>query len=351
MIYVDKLDVTESDFLSLLDKTRSGCLAELTGVDVKSISPIDFEKMVLKQAEISAEGTGFKGHIKPAGSNSFPDILAKGYFGVEVKITISDKWTTIGNSVLESNRDKDVQRIYIFFGKLGGSPDIKFRTYQECLCDVGVTHSPRYKIDMKLGQGESIFEKMDTTYDKLRQSDDPIGSIKEFYRARLREGEALWWIDARSENIPVPVLRSLHKLTDDEKDKIIVEAMILFPEIFGGRFRDKFERATVYFISSKNVYSSHFRDLFSGYGQKFISVHKKKVKVQKILFHLNRLSKEIKKSLNTFDEQKLIAYWGVEKINDNRLDQWKELLNKKSKTKIESISASEIFEAGLDVKD
>lgn len=51
---------------------------------------------------------------------------------------------------METNRVAELHHIYMLFGKLGGSRDIRYRRYEECLSSIGVTHSPRYKIDMTL---------------------------------------------------------------------------------------------------------------------------------------------------------------------------------------------------------
>ena len=54
-----------------------------------------------------------------------------------------------------------IERIYMTFGKLGGNP-IEFlsKPYEQCLYGIAVTHMPRYLIDMRLNQGETIFDKM-----------------------------------------------------------------------------------------------------------------------------------------------------------------------------------------------
>ena len=83
--------------------------------------------------------------------HKFPDILAEKYYGIEVKSTVSDSWTSTGSSIVETTRIKDVEDIYMLFGKLGGDvPQFKCRPYQDVLYDIAVTHSPRYLINMEL---------------------------------------------------------------------------------------------------------------------------------------------------------------------------------------------------------
>lgn len=117
MIYIAKFDVKEDAFLDLLSRTRIlilNCLKE------KDVSPNQFETVVFDQMCEAAKQTEFEGSIKRASAHSFPDIVANKYFGVEVKMTSQDHWISTGNSVLESLRVADVERVYIVFGKFGG---------------------------------------------------------------------------------------------------------------------------------------------------------------------------------------------------------------------------------------
>ena len=118
---------------------------------------VSFEFFVFEQMCLAAKDSKFEGTINQTGKQTFPDIIANKYYGIEVKVTAEDKWVSTGNSVLEGTRVEAVEKIYMFFGKLGGVADIKYRQYQDCLCEVGVTHSPRYKIDMLLAQGAFNF--------------------------------------------------------------------------------------------------------------------------------------------------------------------------------------------------
>ncbi|MDE7454448.1 MAG: hypothetical protein K2M64_01310, partial [Clostridia bacterium] len=80
-----------------------------------------------------AKGTQFEGTICLVSGSSFPDIVANKLYGVEVKSTEKNHWTSIGSSILESTRDVDVQRIFLTFGKLGRPVQFLTRPYEECL--------------------------------------------------------------------------------------------------------------------------------------------------------------------------------------------------------------------------
>jgi len=224
----------------------------------KNILPIYFETVVFEKIQEAAEGTIFAGTIKQTGTHAFPDIIANGYFGIEVKMTTSNHWTSTGNSVLESSRIESVERIYIMFGKFGGKMDIRFRLYQECLPGISVTHSPRYRINMELPIGKSIFDKIGIDYNTLRKDDNTIKKIKEYYKSKLKNGEELWWIDQESSKKDVsPIIRPFRNLSFKEKENFIIESMILFPEIFGNNSA-KFERAAAYLITEYNAVSANF---------------------------------------------------------------------------------------------
>lgn len=89
-----------------------------------------------------AQGTSFEGTIVEWDGRRFPDIVANKFYGIEVKTTTKNHWKTTGNSVLESTRIEDVERIFMLFGKLGKPIEFRGRAYEECLSEVVVTHSP-----------------------------------------------------------------------------------------------------------------------------------------------------------------------------------------------------------------
>src|SRR5699024_11116667 len=95
-------------------------------------------------------GTVFEDSFVMVSGQRFPDIVAMGYFGVEVKTTKSDNWISTGSSIIESTRVDGVEKIYLLFGKLSRNVEFRSRPYEDCLSDIVVTHSPRYKIDMEL---------------------------------------------------------------------------------------------------------------------------------------------------------------------------------------------------------
>ena len=167
-----------------------------------------------------AVGSSFENSIELIGGQKFPDIVAKRYYGIEVKTTTQNHWKTTGNSVLESTRVEDVERIFMLFGKLGEPIEFKSRPYEECLSEVVVTHSPRYLIDMNLGAGETIFDKIKMPYDTLRTRPNPIKPITDYYKSKLKPGQDLWWIDQENSKPSNLVINIWNNLNVSERQDV-----------------------------------------------------------------------------------------------------------------------------------
>lgn len=342
-------DVSETDFVALLRKTREVVLKlfKTNPAELKKIKAVEFETLVCESAKKAAKGTIFEGKIEQTSLHAFPDIIARKYYGIEVKTTTADKWVSTGNSVLESTRQDSVERIYLFFAKFGGAFDVKYRPYQDCLYDIAVTHSPRYQINMDLKEGETIFAKMNIPYDDLRRKDNPIGRVKNYYRGQLAEGEELWWIDQDDEAKAVsPIIKPYKDLDAVSKEKFIAEALILFPEIFGSS-SVKFERVAVYLITRYNVVSANLRDYFTAGGQVQVTIRKKKVKLPRVFYNMYVRSELIKSTIKVIDEDALKYFWRTDKITENRLNQWKKIIKIYHIDGKSTLTAADIFDAGL----
>lgn len=226
------------------------------------------EPEVKAALDIVAKGTKFESTIEIISGQRFPDIVAAKYYGVEVKSTKDDKWTMIGGSVAEGTRVENVEHIFILFGKLHNPVEFRTRRYEECLSDIAVTHSPRYKIDMELKKGETIFDRMSISYDEMRKLDNPIEPVVEYFRSILKPGESLWWVngkDAAEGDAPAKI-RMWNTLSKKEKEELIAQGFALFPELFSNS-SNKYERFTLWLVANHGVISSAMRDPFSAGGQ------------------------------------------------------------------------------------
>ena len=167
----------------------------------KTMSPSELEEETCRVLRDVAPSIPFnKDEIKLVSGHSFPDIMAGKYYGIEVKSTKENKWTSVGSSIVESTRDQYVEDIYMMFGKLGGDvPEFKFRPYQDCLSNIAVTHSPRYMIDMEIKEKseETIFEKIHMSYGEFHKAHDKIEVVRDYYINQAREDgrhEMPWWV-------------------------------------------------------------------------------------------------------------------------------------------------------------
>lgn len=344
MIYAERHNPNEEIFLEILENSKNTLVFDLQN-NQPLPNPTQFESLVCEMMKTKATGTEFEGTIRQTGVSAFPDIVANGYFGVEVKTTIKDHWRSTGNSVLESLREEGVKKIYILFGKLGGTPDVKYRLYQECLPTVSVTHSPRYQIDMNLPEGRSIFDKMAISYDELRMSGDTIQQIKSYYRSQLKEGEGLWWIDEETESSS-PIIKQFRTLEPEEKERFKVDCMILFPELF--KKRANYERAATYLITEFSAVYASLRDAFSAGGQEEIKVVGEKKNVSQMFSRLFEYAPHIAERINTIDMELLKFYWQVAVIEEKRIDQWKALINEQSGEGLGTELPSEVFQSGCE---
>src|SRR5580658_5537213 len=125
--------MTEKDFERILEKAVVQLNAEVTQ-STQYHSPNIFEKRVFTVLVEVAKGENIR--IEPPfHPHAFPDIKANG-FGVEVKATNKNEWQSVGNSVFEGMRDEEVKIIYVIFGKMGGTPAVKWARYENCITHV-----------------------------------------------------------------------------------------------------------------------------------------------------------------------------------------------------------------------
>lgn len=268
----------EDAFISLLktlDVSLNDSLSQAPD-HFENLSPLGFEKLIFDSVSKSAEGTVFQDNVKHISGQRFPDIIARiignGGFGLEVKATTQNKWITTGNSIFESTREPGIDRIYLCMGQLIAPGAFKIRRYEDCLSDIKITHSPRYTIDMSLGSGGTIFDKLQTSYDSLRDSPHPLKEFKKHYREHvLKDGEAVWWLDADhidedSSELDFTKLTHFNALTTSKQSLLISKMFFLFPEVLTGKNSSKYYRC-VEWLLSQGVLNHAMRDTFSAGGQ------------------------------------------------------------------------------------
>lgn len=342
MIISENRKPSLDEFKQLMAKTDDILNSEAIGREdyYKGRNGTKLEEDVYDALKRCAINTAFEGTIQLVSGNSFPDIVANRFYGVEVKSTNKNHWKSIGSSILESTRDQNVERIFLTFGKLGTPIAFKSRPYEECLSGISVTHYPRYQIDMELEEGKTIFDKMGISYDELRTMDNPVAPVSHYYKQQLKPGESLWWADSNVEGtIAPPTVRLWSVLTSDEKSFYTVQGYALFPEILGHSSAKKYQRYALWLATNCGIINTNIRDQFSAGGRVDIVTQKGVFeRVPAVFGRIDKYKELIIETLLSTDEYVLKEYWQHHTISENRLKQWCQLAAKAAGTNEEEFA-------------
>lgn len=330
MIYSENPEPSLKDFTCLMERTDKFLNDEAKTHESYYSNRNDqkLEEDVCRALTESAKGTVFENSIHLVSGAKFPDIVAHDFYGVEVKSTISNHWTSTGSSILESTRIPSVERIFMTFGKLGSPIEFRSKPYEECLSEIAVTHYPRYRIDMNLKKGETIFDKMGIPYDELRKMDNPVVPVSKYYKSKLKPGESLWWAsesnDTTEETVPFTV-KLFSVLDREEKDNLRVLLTVFFPSILGNG-QSKYDNPSLWLLTHKGIISTHIRDEFSAGGK--IDLPTKAgilIKMPAVFGRIEKHRDLIEETLSLSSTEALSENWGVLVDNKNRLGQWIDL--------------------------
>lgn len=314
--------MVESEFVEVLNRLCS----QLTEEALKSgfSSAKAFEGRVREVARsLITDPSVYIDPDPPA--QGFPDIAA-GRFGIEVKFTTNDTWLSIANSVLETNRVQTVEKVFVVFGKLGGTPEVRWSNYEDCVVHVRTSHVPRFEVEIPpTGGTVPLFQQMGIPYDEFRilPMADKMKHIREYARGRLRPGERLWWLEDSAEpehSLPIQA-RIYTKLPDHEKKRLRAEAVLLCPGIVrSGRARDKYDDVALYLLTYHGVLATNARDMFSaGSVANPNNDDNGGVYIERAL---KLLESEIVAAALRLDDALFIEYWGRSVPPENRIGEW-----------------------------
>jgi len=288
------------------------------------------EEDVEEALKLKARNTTFEGSIELISGHKFPDIVTEvtenKYYGVEVKSSKKDDWTSTGNSVLETTRVDDVERIYMLFGKLVTPVEFRGKKYEDCLSDVAVTHAPRYKIDMNLNTGETIFDKLGISYDNIRKTENPAKPILKYYRDEFGEDANHWWLDI-GEDDPASspfLIRFWNELSDEEKNSLKLESIIKFPTILGNS-NDKYNPVSLWLIQEHSILNSSLRDVYSSGSNPEIVVEGQKGTISTMFNFVLENIETIKKEINSANAEFWQKYWDIKVREENKFEIWLDL--------------------------
>lgn len=259
---------------------------------------------------------------------AFPDI-ALGEYGVEVKFTKQDTWRCIANSVLETQRIETVKHIYVIYGKMGGTPEVRWGEWEQSVVHVRTSHVPRFEIEMAKGGvavHESLFRQMGIRYDDFRKL-DMQGKMRyvRAYAKKIHPDGRLWWVEDGGEDTHTTPLqaRLYTNLTAEEKVRLRAEAALLCPSIVqSGRVRNKYDDAVLYLLTYHGVLCHQARDLFSAG-----SVANPKNDDEGGIYiarALKLIEEEMQEAALRMEDALFVEYWGESVPPKMRIARWLE---------------------------
>ncbi|MBQ6473845.1 MAG: hypothetical protein IJJ33_17795, partial [Victivallales bacterium] len=314
----------KTDFEKLLDDICAQLTVEARAKAFAS-SP-EFENRVrYLMAMRSRGGKIFKIDLNPP-PQAFPDIAA-GEYGIEVKFTTDDTWRTIGNSIQENQRIETVRYVYLVFGKMGGTPEVRWGKYEASIIHVRTSHVPRFEVEIDVENNPmhvSLFEQMGIRYDDFRKLDmaEKMRFIRRYAKKKHPDGK-LWWLEGLEEHT-LPIQARLYtNLGRDEKAKLRAEAALLCPEIVkSGRCRDKYDGLVLFLLTYHGVLCHQARDLFSA--GSVANPEDDDARGIYIARALHLLEDEMLKAAERLPDSLFVGYWGECVPVEQRIAKWLE---------------------------
>lgn len=318
--------MTTIEYESLLDRCCEILTAEARSAGF--VSSKQFEDRVRQVLDelTKSDSTINIDYNSPA--QAFPDI-AMGEYGVEVKYTTADTWRSIANSVLETQRVDGVKYIYIVFGKMGGTPEVRWGEYEDSVVHVRTSHVPRFEVEIAADSNtarESLFKQMGIRYDDFRMLDmsEKMKYIRAYARKIHPDGR-LWWIEEKeTDEHTLPIQALLYtNLSTEEKTRLRAEAALVCPGIVkSGRDRNKYDDVVLYLLTYHGVLCHQARDLFSAG-----SVANPKnddnggIYIERALL---LIEDEMRKAALEMDDAIFVEYWGESVPPEKRIERWLE---------------------------
>lgn len=332
--------MTKQDFEELLDGVAT-TLTQQVRDNPALREPSKFEDRARSLLRDLAKKRGIE--VDPAIPQVFPDIVV-GAFGIEVKVNSKNSWRSVANSVFEGRRDANVKHIYILFGKMGGTPAVKWGHYEDVVMHVRTSHVPRFEVE--IGTKKPLFKKFGITYEKFRELSEQskMDLIRNYARGRLKEGEHLWWLEAKptkdqEHSLPLQV-RLYMKLPQAEKRKLRAEAALLCPQVVKpSRSKNKYDDAAVYLLTYHGVLCSQARDLFSAGS---VAMRADQTRGGNyILRALQDIEGEMKLAAKRLEDALFVEYWGVSVPPAKRIKEW---LARADKLAVGWVPSKELFQ-------
>lgn len=267
---------------------------------------------------------GMSVNLQPP-AQEFPDIVL-GEYGVEVKFTEKDTWRSVANSISEGARDVNVLYIYLIFGKMGGTPEVRWGRYEECVIHVRTSHVPRFEVEIGANSKESLFKLFGISYDKFSKLsiEKKMEYVRKYARSRLKKGEHFWWLEDKEEpdhSLPLEV-KIYMNLPQNEKRMARAEAALLCPQIVkSSRSRDKYSDAVSYLLTYRGILCPQARDLFSAGS---VAMRNGVRGGNYIKRALDDIELEMRQAAEYLEDKLFEEYWGQAVPKGERIKKWLE---------------------------
>ena len=237
---------------------------------------------------------------------SFPDIVI-GQFGIEVKFTVKDTWISVANSIQESHRTGGIEQIYILFGKMGGTKDVRFGRYEKVVYHARTSHRPRFQVDMT-GNKPSLFERLGISYVEFAALPykEKMGYMRVYARSRKAKGIDFWWLE--DDLTPYTLLAM------SEQNRLKAEAALLIPALIDSSDKAALLKMAQYMASSQRVLLSESSEVFGA----------------DVLSALRDIEEELQVAALTLIQGVVEAYWGLNTPPESRLAEWIQALDQHS---------------------
>jgi hypothetical protein len=265
----------ESDILVEITRLAAGMESDPPGpTDHAAFERAVYEGIARRLTESGLAARGVE--VYHLGGHTFPDIVIKAVgrapeenltLGVEVKSTrgASGADSVLGGSIMEGTGVVEFDKVHVFHGDLAANR-FRFRRYCDVIASIKITHSPRYLLDLDLGEGENFFDRNNVPY--LSPRDCAPSKVFNHYRDHIirdmrSSPDEVWWADPRAGSVG-DLVSILADLDQDLQQQIILDMMAEFPCLLSGAGGPtKYIKPTKWLLKKYSVVTHNLRDRFS----------------------------------------------------------------------------------------
>lgn len=164
IIAIRKKDIrlAHQAFADLMDKTENILNEEAFANpdEYKQLTSSSLESCAVEKIKLACADSPFDAsEVELISGQRFPDIVAEKYYGIEVKSTKEDHWTSTGSSILETTRIENVDDIYMLFGKKEGMTEEKSNIGANSTIATKSVDSVHSYVDLALNNFTNLIEK------------------------------------------------------------------------------------------------------------------------------------------------------------------------------------------------